>query len=363
MIRSALAAYARISQRVWLQDRTATVGASEVGQCARRVFFGKNEADPVYGVARNLDHIDGWGARTRGSVFEDAFWAPAVRAAWGERALFVGSEQRSFVDGFLSATPDGLLIDQPADALAHLGVADIGGDSILLDCKTVDPRTRLDEPKPEHIFQVVAGMGLVRALTNYRPGIALLSYSDASFWDEGREFAVPFDEAVFAEAQRRARDVMLATSAQALRPEGVIAGGRECERCPFTAACGQARADRVPDGATAADPVLADTVADLARRARAAKDMAEAASNEAREIEHEVRDLLAAAGTRRLSHEGVEVRWSPVKGRPSYDMKGIREAAVAAGVDLARFERVGDPTDRLAITLSEIPAPAGSPAA
>lgn len=356
MIRAALDAYAATSDRAWLTDRSQTVGASEVGQCARKVFFAKNEADAVYGLSRDAGHVDGWGARKRGSVFEDAFWAPAVKAHFGERAIYVGTEQRTFIDGFLSATPDGLLIDQPADALAHHGVADIGGDSILLDAKTVDPRTKLDAPKPEHVFQVITGMGLVRQLTNHRPAYALLSYTDASFWDEGREFVVAFDQAVFEEAKRRARDVMLATSAQALRPEGVIAGGQECDRCPFTAACGRARADLVPASASEVDQALSDTIAELARHARAARDRSEAAMQEARETEHEVREMLAAAGTRRLEREGLRIQWSPVKGRPSYDNKAIREAAQAAGIDIERFSRAGEPSDRLVITLPEIPA-------
>jgi hypothetical protein len=33
-------------------------------------------------------------------------------------------------------------------------------------------------------------------------------------------------------------------------------------------------------------------------------------------------------------------------------MKGIREAAAAAGIDLAQFETVGDTTDRLTIRLT-----------
>lgn len=359
MIRAALNTYAASSDRVWQQDRSQTVGASEVGQCARKVWFSKNEGDVVLGLKRDADHIDGWGARKRGSVFEDAFWAPAVRARFGNQALFVGDEQRTFVDGFLSGTPDGLLIDLPTDALADLGVEDIGGDSVLLDAKTVDPRTRLDGPKPEHVFQVQCGMGLVRLLTNYRPAHAVLSYTDASFWDEGKEFAVAYDPAVFEEGRKRARDIMLATSAQDLRPEGVIAGGKECERCAFTAACGRARAARVPAEVAPVDSVMSDTIAALARIAREHRDVAEAKMDAAREAEEELRALLVAAGTRRLDHEGVAVRWSPIKGRPSWDHKAIREAAAAAGVDVERFSRVGDPTDRLAITLSEIPASAG----
>lgn len=361
MIRAALAAHAAASQRWFSRDRIQTVGASEVGLCARRVYFSKNEGDAVYGHARDADHVDGWGARTRGSVFEEAFWAPAVKAAFGDRALYVGVEQETFVDGFLSGTPDGVIVGCAPNVVAHLpgGVPEIDGDAVLLDAKTVDPRTRLDAPKPEHVFQVQAGMGLVRDLTGLRVGAAVLSYTDASFWDEGREFAVVFDAAVYAEARRRARDVMVATAADRLKPEGVMAGGRECERCPFTAACGQARADRVPKGSDPVPTQLAETIADLARAARALRDGADDDMGRAREHEEEIRALLAEAGMRRLDHEGVSVRWSPVKGRPSYDHKAIRKAAEAAGVDVERFQRVGDPTNRLAITLSESSSPRG----
>ena len=54
----------------------------------------------------------------------------------------------------------------------------------------------------------------------------------------------------------------------------------------------------------------------------------------------------------RIAGDGVAVTWSSVKGRGSFDMKGIREAAAAAGIDLAQFETVGDPTDRLTIRLT-----------
>jgi len=43
------------------------------------------------------------------------------------------------------------------------------------------------------------------------------------------------------------------------------------------------------------------------------------------------------------------VTWSPVKGRASYDMVRIREAALKAGVDIEEFSTVGDPTDSLLI--------------
>ena len=43
---------------------------------------------------------------------------PALRARYGDKLLYAGDKQQTFVSGFLSATPDGLLIDQSRDALA-----------------------------------------------------------------------------------------------------------------------------------------------------------------------------------------------------------------------------------------------------
>jgi len=54
---------------------------------------------------------------------------------------------------------------------------------------------------------------------------------------------------------------------------------------------------------------------------------------------------------RRVASDGVSVVWSPIKGRPSYDMPAIRKAAAQVGIDLAQFETTGDPSDRLTITI------------
>jgi hypothetical protein len=60
-----------------------------------------------------------------------------------------------------------------------------------------------------------------------------------------------------------------------------------------------------------------------------------------------------ARGFRRVVGDGVSVTWSPVRGRPAFDDKAIREAAARAGVDLAQYEVVGEPTDRLVIRVAE----------
>jgi hypothetical protein len=364
MIKEALNAYAARAGRAFARDRQATVGASEVGKCARLVYFLKNEGDVGYHHDRDPDHVDGWGARERGKVYEDHVWFPAMRAQYGDKLLYAGPDQRTLVDGFLSATPDGLLVDQPSDALKYLGVSDCGSE-IDLDCKTIDPRAALDGPKPEHVFQVQAQMGLFQALTNHKPRYAVLSYTDASFHDEVREFAVAFDAGVYAEAKRRARDVMLATKPEYLKPEGVIAGGKECKLCPFTASCGKIRADAVPanSGDIEVDQFAADSIAELGLMARSAKEESERKAAEARQLQDEIKAMLISVKRRRLEHGGIRVVWSPLKGRPSYDDKAIRQAAVAAGIDIEKFSRTGDPSDRMEITRTKIPASAGTSAA
>jgi hypothetical protein len=236
MIAEALTAYATTCTRAF-EARVQAIGASEIGQCARKTFYLKHEGTE-FGAARDPEYKESWGPATRGSVYEKHFWEPALRARYGARLLFAGDEQESFALSFLSGTPDGLLVACEPDVLAPLGVADIGGDgSLLVECKTVDPRTKLAEPRLAHAYQVQVGLGLIRALTMHRPEYGLLSYTDASDWSVTREFAIARDPAVFETAQRRAQRILTARSAQALAPEGRIAGGRECKFCPFMGVC------------------------------------------------------------------------------------------------------------------------------
>jgi len=352
MIRETLAAHAEATRRIF-NDRANSVGASEIGQCARKVYFAKNEGDATYGVNPDADYADSWGATLRGTLFENHFWLPALRARFGDRLLYGGDDQRTLVSGFLSATPDAVLVDMPPDALAHLGVSDIGGDgSIVLECKTIDPRVKLDEPKPEHVYQAVVQMGLLRELTSHRPQWAIISYANASFLDDIIEFPIAFDAGIFANAKARAAQVMTAITPDELKPEGWIAGGKECEHCAFSAACGRLR-HLVPTQPSAERP-NAQFVSEMIDRARAAKvqrQEVENATAKLRELEHEIRERLREHSLRQIASDGVAITWAPLKGRTSYDMKAIREAASKAGIDLAQFETVGEPTDRLTITI------------
>ena len=332
------------NRKHWSHDRLTTVGASETFLCARRTAYAKAETAP------DPDYEDRYGARVRGDLIENYFWEPAIRGQKpeGVQLLFAGREQKTLVDGYLSATSDGLLVGVAPDALAHLGVPDLGSDTLVVECKSIDPRVSLKEAKAEHSGQTQVQMGLIRACTPYRPNFALISYADASFLDTITEFAVAFDPAVYAAAKERARRIMLAEDPATLPPEGRIAGGGECRHCAFHHRCqgavvGAIPRDSVPVGANALAHLKA-----LVEQHEQADGEAEAAGRRREDIREQVRVLLRELGTRKVLGDGFVISWFPVKGRKSLD----RKAAERAGLDLAPFEREGDSSERLTITLS-----------
>lgn len=335
-------------EKIFLMDRMRTIGASEIGQCARRIHYVK----VVGASALNPDHKDNWGARVRGSFMEEKFWLPAMRHAFRKKLLIAGKDQRTVSDKFLSATPDGLVTDIPRDFLARLGVPDIGpSNCILAECKSIDPRVNLTEAKQEHILQTQTQLGLVRELTRYKPEYALVSYIDASFWDEVDEFVVKYDPEVYKKMHDRAVKIKTAGSPQDLQPEGWIAGGKECEHCPYSKACGIARRS-VPEMELAADTQFVAEMTDLCREHEILNDQKKKLEAKLNEKKDEIKNRLRAKSVRKLP--GV-VSWSPVKGRTSYDMDRLKGDAAAAGLAVEDYATVGDPTDQLRVTLSGAP--------
>ena len=162
IIKQTLDSYAASLNKTF-QHRSArrrSAAVLEAYQCARKTFWTKNEHDKGYaGVERDPEYKDTWGARMRGTVFEDAFWEPALRARFGDRLLFAGKSQKTFFSNFLSATPDGMIVDLTDDEKAAIGT---DADCVMAECKTADPRTNLTVAKPENVYQTHVQMGLVR---------------------------------------------------------------------------------------------------------------------------------------------------------------------------------------------------------
>jgi len=340
-----LADYAR-TLRSSAANRAYTVGASDIGQCARKAFFVKHDGE------RDPGYVDTWGAVLRGQIIEQVYWVPALRARFGANLKFVGDRQRQFKRGFISATPDALLINAPRNILAPLGVPDIDGDCVLFECKSVDPRVKLDSPKPEHRYQAIVQLGVVRETTEHQPRFCVLVYIDASFWDTITEFVVAFDPGVYANAKARAVKVLTANAASELPPEGWIAGGKECEHCPFTKACGIARR-ALPDGGGHADPQFAAEIRALAVAYKACQADVDAAEARLRASRHDIQERLRAKQLRRVAGDDFSVTWTPVKGRQGFNVEALSAAASAAGVGVHEFEVSSAPGDRLDVRVRE----------
>jgi hypothetical protein len=327
-------------------NRAYTIGASDIGQCSRRVFFTK------HGGERDPGYVEHWGATLRGQTIEQAFWIPALRARFSTKLKFIGDHQRQFKRGFISATPDALLTEAPRDILTSLGVPDIGSDCLLLECKSVDPRVKLDAPKPEHRYQAIVQLGVVRETTEFQPRFGVLTYIDASFWDNITEFAIEFDPSVYTNAKARATKVLIANTASELPPEGWIAGGKECEHCPFTKACGIER-HAVPNGGGYADPQFVAEMRELAVVYKACLTDVGAAEARLRASQHEIKERLRSKQLRRVAGDDFSVTWTPVKGRQGYNVNAPSAAAAAAGVGVQEFETSGTPGDRLEVRVRE----------
>lgn len=338
MIKEALDEYAKKIDRQFRHDRRRTVGASEIGLCERKIHWVKN------GGNRDADYINHWGAHVRGTFMEKYFWLPALKEKYGDNILFAGEGQVSLEENCLSATPDALLVNAPLGILSNLGVESIERPELLLECKTIDPRANLSRERDSNHFQVQVQMGIMRRTTEYAPEYALISYTDASFWSDVAEYPVKYDDTIYHAAQIRAERILTLHPAD-LKPEGWIAGGAECEHCPFTKACGIVRRS-VPEQEAAADPQFVAEIVDMCRDLLDAQDTVDGNEREVRTIQQEIRDRLREKGIKKIP--GV-ISWSAVKGRTNYDMKGIREAAAAAGVDVEAFSTSGEPSDRLQI--------------
>lgn len=230
MIANALNAYGSRT-RAWAHDRKQTVGASSIGSCLRRIWFEK------HGTTHDDGHTTTWGYMRRGSVFEDAFFVPALRAHYGKRLRYAGDQQRTFFDETspLAATPDGLLREVTVEECAEWGIPRT--NCVIVECKSIGSFKAADLPKPEHEFQVQAQMGLMRQHGRYKPEAAIIVYTSAFDYSRISEHPVVFDPAVFKRAQDRALIAMGADGAANVAPEGRQSGGRECRYCPFLISC------------------------------------------------------------------------------------------------------------------------------
>lgn len=202
-------------------DRSKFVSSSEIGYCARRIWFSKQLPSP-----RGLNT---WGYAERGHGHE-AWMVDKLRTIDTEfQFRYMGDFQVSFYDRYQSGTPDGLWVSLE--------------QKILFENKSIDPRKKVSGlPESAHRDQVIQNMDLVETCLNIKLDGGLIAYSDASNFELIREYYVDRSSPQVGERMEqleiRAEKIMKATSADEVEPEGLYNGG--CKTCDFGSQCSAA---------------------------------------------------------------------------------------------------------------------------
>lgn len=345
--------------KTWEYDRSQSVGASEVFGCIRHARFKKLHPEMAT-VAEDVDPE--WGHTERGNVVENEFAVPCLRGMFGEeQCFFMGDEQRTFVDGRLSATPDGLVVDQPRDALSLYNVNDIGpSGQFATEVKTfggeyaaprkvlipdpADPslNTYIYEPKPRHKGQAIVQMGLFRRKTNYSPDFGVVIYINPSNLKDIRPAAVAYDDAVYLRAKDRAERVFDTTLSLAdFAPEGRLTN--ECQYCDFCDACNEVDMARLPSSPkpmSQHSQQVTERLESLTREVSALRSEFKALDERKKEREFALKELLLDEGTNKAAGIGWTATLSRNNGRKSLDKVRLEEEH---GIDLSDYQIEGQP--------------------
>lgn len=200
-------------------NRNDYVTASEVGSCLRKAYLTKTVPMKA--------GLDQWGYAERGHAVE-AWVVEKLRlglsvGSEGYAFDYLGDDQVSFHYNYQSGTPDGLVT--------------LGDDVMVLDIKSIDPRTnRKYLPKRSHVMQVHQNAYLIRECLKLNVVGTILFYIDASNFESSKQIDLDLDENLVAETIERARRIKTATKQSDLPPEGLMTSDG-CNYCDVKQLC------------------------------------------------------------------------------------------------------------------------------
>ncbi|MEO5342198.1 MAG: hypothetical protein H7842_02470 [Gammaproteobacteria bacterium SHHR-1] len=311
-----------------VHDRSQFLGGSEAYGCIRRSWFSKHD------TPKNDGYTESWGHFARGHAIED--WAvDLIRKSYPQAQYhYTGADQTTLVHQNLAVTPDGLLV--------------LDGEAIVVEIKSLDPRSNLDRPKPQHVFQAQLQIEMFHQCTEHRPEKAFLFYVNASDFSDLRLHPVERDEGVITAALNRASQVFNTADPLLLAPEGNLSD--ECKYCAWTQACGDALINHFPTDKL--DALPADLEEDLAelieRRENIKAEIGECKQDQA-VIDEQIKVLLRQHNIKAAKAEAFNISYALVSGRKSLDL----EAVEAEGIDLTPFYKEGKPSERLTVKLTK----------
>ena len=328
-------------------DRSKRIGASEIGQCGRKVMLGK------FGIVQDDGNLPTSGFAVRGDVMEDHWTAPLMRA-WikehGGELLYSGQANQTTLKGTkipLSATPDGLAVRVSRKVLARYGVPDIGPrKELVLELKSLDPRVGQHKlPKPAHVPQTITQMGMIRRSKELKhaPEWGAVVYVDASDWFKVQVFPVKWEEKKFDALVKRANKLLSVSDPNQIAPEGKIAGGNECTECPWARQCLGFMpwlADEDPRQLKSKDIAEIEKVA---LRLHQAKEAVEKAKQVERDREADLYGVMATKKRRFVMGKSFTVSAKETSGQNRYDIAALVAALKKKGGDPEKCRKMTKP--------------------
>jgi CRISPR/Cas system-associated exonuclease Cas4 (RecB family) len=311
-----------------VHDRNKTVGGSEGWQCMRKTWYVKNN-QPFDG-----GYVESRGYFIRGHVMEDVvvdlIKKQLDQGVWDYR--YTGKDQVTLVDGQVSATPDGLLVNM------------IDWEEIVVEIKSLDPRSNFDKPKPQHVFQAQQQIELFNRCTAHKPERALLVYIDSADYAHVVQHEVERDPGVLENVEARAHEIFSAPSADLLPAEGKYSD--ECRYCGFTKACGEAVINHFPSDTTDnLAPELLDEIHDLIDTFNDADSEIKELTKLKGEAQEKIKTFLRQNNLKAVKDDTFTISYNMVAGRKSLDT----DALINDGIDLENYYKVGPQSERLTI--------------
>lgn len=329
-------------QRVWTHDRSKTLGASETFACLRRAWFGKFRPD--------LKVPQDMGAAERGNVMEKHHVVPTLQQIYGfENCLYMSDDQDTLIFGLSSATPDGLIVNQPLDVFAADGLGSIEADCFACEIKSFDPRAHIEEEKAIHHGQAMMQLGMYRQLSDYKPEYAVVLYVNASIYTDVRPFFIKWDEKLFHAGLARARKLFDTKDPYELLAEGALTD--QCKHCPYIGACRDAEIKHWPSDTKNMDPETVEEVYEVARKRYEAHTAAKAADAHKKGIDETIKRKLADLGTKSVDDPRFKITYSKMEGRDSLDKTALEVFLQPHGLTLEDFQQSGNDYTRLTVTM------------
>jgi CRISPR/Cas system-associated exonuclease Cas4 (RecB family) len=307
-------------------DRNSVLTASENLRCLRELKFSKT-------TPRESDK---WGMAERGHAVE-AWVVEQLRRAM-LLPMFAGDQQRSFLhdESGLSGTPDGLVM--------------VEGKWILLEFKSVDPRTNLEAmtaPKPQHLAQVQQNMWLLN-MHDYTVDEAMVLYVDASDFQRHKQFNVAYDNGDMARRAEVRAAILFDTDVMDLPAEGLTNNG--CTYCAFKEECsaiqvakGEKRKSDKPSMPVFAPRGITESV----REYGSIKEQIKELEARADDLAATIKEYATGENQMEFDTAAYSVKVTEVAGRKTLDTAAY---AKATGVSADGFYKVGKPTIRLEVT-------------